>query len=105
MVKSPLSLSSPLPKFVAEIPFLGGSDPHILPLPSPHNANLWKLLVHEGSRIDSADQPIAILEAMKLEIKVPAGEEAVGGVVEKVLVREGEVVGTGARLVLVRKGG
>lgn len=40
---------------------------------------------------------------MKLEINVPAGDEAVGGVVEKVLVREGEVVDAGGRLVLVRR--
>lgn len=79
------------------------TDPDILPVSSPHNANLWKLLAHEDERITSADQTIAILEAMKLEIKVPAGEEAVEGTVEKILVREGEVVGAGARLMLVRK--
>ncbi|KAI4171761.1 MAG: hypothetical protein LQ343_004012 [Gyalolechia ehrenbergii] len=79
------------------------NDPNILPLISPHNANLWKLLAHEGDRINSADQTVAILEAMKLEINVPAGDEAVGGVVEKVLVREGEVVDAGGRLVLVRR--
>lgn len=79
-------------------------DPHILAITSPHNANLWKVLVREGDRVLSADQTVAVLEAMKLEIKVPAGEEAgAGGVVEKVLVREGEVVSAGAKLVLVRK--
>ncbi|KAL8654478.1 MAG: hypothetical protein Q9210_001481 [Variospora velana] len=81
------------------------NDPHILALTSPHNANLWKMLIQEGDHISSAEQTVAILEAMKLEIKVPAGDEALGGVVEKVLVREGEVVSAGARLVLVRKDG
>ncbi|KAL9594051.1 MAG: hypothetical protein Q9219_007241 [cf. Caloplaca sp. 3 TL-2023] len=81
------------------------NDPTILPLYSPHNANLWRLLVREGEPITSTEQTVAVLEAMKLEISVPAGEDAVGGVVEKVLVREGEVVGAGAVLVLVRKEG
>lgn len=79
------------------------SDPAIISVVSPHNANLWKLLIHEGDRITSADQTIATLEAMKLEINVPAGMEALGGVIEKVLVREGEVIEAGARLVLIRK--
>lgn len=55
-------------------------------------------------RITSADQALAILEAMKLGNKLHAGENAVGGTVEKVLVREGEVVVAGAGLMLVRKG-
>lgn len=42
---------------------------------------------------------------MKLEINIPAGEDLVGGVVEKVLVREGEVVKAGENLMLVRMGG
>lgn len=79
------------------------SDPTVLSVISPHNANLWKLIVHEGDHINSADQTIAILEAMKLEINVAAGMEAVDGVVEKVLVREGEVIDAGGRLVLIRK--
>lgn len=80
-------------------------DPQIHPLPSPHNANLWRLLIREGDRITSATQTVAVLEAMKLEINVPAGERMMGGVVEKVLVREGEVVGAGTNIVLVRKEG
>ncbi|KAI4206097.1 MAG: hypothetical protein LQ349_009952, partial [Xanthoria aureola] len=79
-------------------------DPQINPLPTPHNANLWRLHVHEGSHLTSATQPVATLEAMKLEIGIPAGEDLVGGVVEKVLVREGEVVRAGENLVLVRVG-
>ena len=79
-------------------------DPTILPIPSPHNANLWKLNVREGDRITAADQTVAILEAMKLEINVPAGGEAVGGVVEKLLMREGEVVDAGGKLILVKRG-
>ncbi|KAI4120749.1 MAG: hypothetical protein LQ338_006790, partial [Usnochroma carphineum] len=79
------------------------NDPSLLPISSPHTANLWKLLVREGDRVVSAAQTVAVLEAMKLEISVPAGEGAVGGVVEKVLVREGEVVRGEGALVVVRK--
>ncbi|KAL8684872.1 MAG: hypothetical protein Q9218_008094, partial [Villophora microphyllina] len=60
-------------------------DPNIRVLTSPHNANLWRLKVVEGEEIESAEQTVAILEAMKLEINVPAGEELVGGTVEKLL--------------------
>lgn len=60
--------------------------------------------MHEGSTLTGATQPVAVLEAMKLEIAIPAGEDLVGGVVEKVLVREGEVVRAGENLVLVRVG-
>ncbi|KAL8850634.1 MAG: hypothetical protein Q9221_004420 [Calogaya cf. arnoldii] len=79
-------------------------DPAIHPLPSPHNANLWRLHITEGSTLTSATQTVAVLEAMKLEINIPAGKDLVGGVVEKVLVREGEVVKAGENLMLVRMG-
>ncbi|KAL8733883.1 MAG: hypothetical protein Q9166_001871 [cf. Caloplaca sp. 2 TL-2023] len=78
-------------------------DPQIQPLPSPHNANLWRLHIHEGDTITSATQTVAVLEAMKLEINVPASEGLVGGVVEKMLIREGEVVQAGTNILLVRK--
>ncbi|KAL8764627.1 MAG: hypothetical protein Q9194_006931, partial [Teloschistes cf. exilis] len=50
-------------------------DPGIQVLRSPHNANLWRLKVVEGDRIVDAGMTVAVLEAMKLEICVPAGEE------------------------------
>ncbi|KAL8673977.1 MAG: hypothetical protein Q9168_001620 [Polycauliona sp. 1 TL-2023] len=81
------------------------NDPTIHPLPSPHNANLWRLHVTEGSTLTSSTQTVAVLEAMKLEINLPAGEDLVNGVVEKVLVREGEVVKAGDNLMLVRMRG
>ena len=101
-----LSIPTPPPPFFSippNIP-LPKTDPQIHPLATPHNANLWRLHVHEGSTLTSATQPVAVLEAMKLEIAIPAGEDLVGGVVEKVLVREGEVVRAGENLVLVRVG-
>lgn len=46
---------------------------------------------------------MSILEAMKLEIAVKAEESMVGGKVEKVLVRPGDVVSAGKTMVLVRR--
>ena len=77
-------------------------DPGVRKVTSPLNANVWKVVVEEGMRVGVGDE-VAILEAMKLEIsvRVEAGAE---GVVERLLVRPGDVVGSGDSLVLVRKG-
>jgi len=65
---------------------------------------VWKVTVAEGDQLD-ANATVAILEAMKLEIAVRA-EDGVGGegaVVEKLLVRPGDVVKGGDGIVLVRR--
>ncbi len=77
------------------------SDPGIEKISSPLNANVWKVVVKEGDKV-AAGTEVAILEAMKLEISVRV-EDGVEGVVEKLLVRPGDVVGSGEALVLVRK--
>ncbi|KAL8630287.1 hypothetical protein Q9189_003994 [Teloschistes chrysophthalmus] len=80
-------------------------DPDVRVLRSPHNANVWRMKVGVGDVIVDGGVTVVVLEAMKLEICVPAGEGLVGGVVEKVLVGEGDVVGAGGGLVLVRMEG
>jgi len=77
------------------------SDPGIEKISSPLNANVWKVVIKEGDKV-AAGTEVAILEAMKLEISVRV-EDGVEGVVEKLLVRPGDVVGSGEALVLVRK--
>ncbi len=77
------------------------SDPGIEKISSPLNANVWNVVVKEGDKV-AAGTEVAILEAMKLEISVRV-EDGVEGVVEKLLVRPGDVVGSGEALVLVRK--
>lgn len=77
------------------------SDPDIQKISSPLNANVWKIVVEEGTKVYAGDE-VAILEAMKLEISVRV-EEGIEGVVEKLLVRPGDVVGSGDGVVLVRK--
>ena len=76
------------------------SEPGIQKISSPLNANVWKVVVEEGAQVHAGEE-VAILEAMKLEISVKA--EGVDGVVEKLLVRPGDMVGSGDPLVLVRK--
>lgn len=78
-------------------------DPDIVKVEAPLNANVWKVVASEGDEVGE-ETVVAILEAMKLEIAVRAEEGGVGGKVEKVLVRPGDVVKAGDVLVLVRKG-
>ena len=78
------------------------NDPGIEKITSPLNANVWKVIAEEGQLV-KANDVVAILEAMKLEISVRA-EDGVQGKVEKFLVRPGDVVNAGDPLVLVRKG-
>ena len=76
-------------------------DPGIEKVSSPLNANVWKVVVEEGEKVEPGKE-VVVLEAMKLEISVRV-EDGVKGVVEKVLVRPGDVVGSGDAVILVRK--
>ncbi|KAL8884590.1 MAG: hypothetical protein Q9192_006808, partial [Flavoplaca navasiana] len=97
---TPFRFPIALPKLTS----LNLANPQIHPLACLHNANRWRLQIHEGCIITSSTQTVAVLEAMKIEINVPAREDLVGGVVEKVLVSEGEVVKAGDNLMLIRMG-
>ena len=65
------------------------------------NANIWKIQVKEGDTLE-ANQIVAILEAMKLEIAVRAEDDLAGSAVEKLLVRPNDSVKAGDPLVLTR---
>jgi acetyl-CoA carboxylase biotin carboxyl carrier protein len=52
-------------------------------------ANVWKVEVAVGDRVD-AEQVLAILESMKMEIPV---ESPVAGVVAEVMIAEGQTIG------------
>lgn len=77
-------------------------DPEIIPIEAPLNANVWKIEVQEGDNIND-DHLVAILEAMKLEINVRAEPTCVGGMVDKILVRQGDSVEAGKPMFLIRK--
>ncbi|KAF9233046.1 allophanate hydrolase subunit 2-domain-containing protein [Melanogaster broomeanus] len=70
-------------------------------IPSSMSASVWKVKCQVGKIIESADEIMVILEAMKTEINVPAGEENVGRVVKGLGkgIREGASVQAGDALV------
>jgi biotin carboxyl carrier protein len=56
-----------------------------------------KLLVNEGEEVKS-DQGVIVVEAMKMENEL---KSAIAGKVREIFVKEGEVVESGAKLLLV----
>lgn len=69
---------------------------------SPMSASVWKIRCRPGDAVQSSDQVVVILEAMKTEINVEAGEENVGKTVRGFGkgVREGASVSAGDVLVI-----
>jgi biotin carboxyl carrier protein len=55
------------------------------------------ILVREGDKVTSG-QKLLIMEAMKLENKIPAIRD---GVVKHILVRDGDVVSQGQELIVI----
>ncbi|KAJ7155221.1 allophanate hydrolase subunit 2-domain-containing protein [Mycena filopes] len=70
---------------------------------SPLFANVWKICCQAGAVIESADMIVAILEAMKTEIPIRAGEGNVGKTVKGFGrgIFEGAMVNAGDRLVVL----
>lgn len=77
------------------------SDPAISSIDAPVDANVWKVMVEEGQEV-KANDVVAILEAMKLEINVNAPEDPGKAKVEKLLVQPGETIKAGGRIALLR---
>ena len=61
---------------------------------------VWKILVAVGDRVD-AEQEVMILESVKMEIPAQAPR---AGVVQSLLVAEGEAVSEGQALAVLRAG-
>ncbi len=64
---------------------------------SPMPGKVVKLLVNEGEEV-KVDQGVIVVEAMKMENELKA---SVSGKVKEIFVKEGEVVESGAKLLLV----
>ena len=64
----------------------------ILELKTDITGSVWKLLKAVGDRVEE-DEPLLIMESMKMEIPVTSPE---AGVVIEMLVKEGDTVGDGA---------
>ena len=77
-------------------------DPAISTVEAPVDANVWKVLIEEGSEV-KPKQVIAIIEAMKLEINVNAPDDLKSAKVEKLLVQPGETIKAGGRIALLRQ--
>ena len=80
---------------------VNGDTTHLSSIASSLDGNIWKVKVKIGEKISSADQVVMILEAMKTEINIEAGEEAIGLTVVGLArgVREGASVRAGDPLV------
>ncbi|MBM7332640.1 MAG: urea carboxylase [Alcanivorax sp.] len=77
----------------------GAADglPDGTPVEAPTAGNIWKLLVKEGDTV-SEGQPVAILEAMKMEIEVAAPE---AGKVVHVARQEGQQINAGQAVMVI----
>ncbi|OLN81828.1 putative urea carboxylase 3 [Colletotrichum chlorophyti] len=69
---------------------------------SPMSANVWKVLVKVGDVLQEK-QTVAILEAMKMEIKVLVSSSQVGAVVTHISRPPGSVVTPGMAIVMARR--
>ena len=69
----------------------------IVELKAEITGNVWKVLKAPGDRVEE-DEPILILESMKMEIPVTSPER---GVVKEILIKEGDTVRDGAVLVRI----
>jgi acetyl-CoA carboxylase biotin carboxyl carrier protein len=64
----------------------------IVDLKTEITGNVWKILKSVGDSVEE-DEPVMVLESMKMEIPVTASEP---GVLKELLVGEGETVTDGA---------
>ena len=66
---------------------------------SPVTGSLWKILVSVGDTVEE-DQPIAILESMKMEIELGAPS---GGVITDILKIEGQPIKAGQAIAVLQE--
>ena len=64
---------------------------------APMPGQIKSIFVREGDKV-TAGQKLLIMEAMKLENKLPATRD---GVVKKILVRDGDIVSQGQELIII----
>jgi biotin carboxyl carrier protein len=97
----PESIPQPPPKQVPGLRQTPSAAPS--PLPSaggviaPMPGQIKAILVREGDKV-KAGQKLLVMEAMKLENKLPATRD---GVVKKILVRDGDIVSQGQELIVI----
>ncbi|KAI0192052.1 urea carboxylase [Xylaria flabelliformis] len=77
-------------------------DDDSVTIPSPMAANVWKIEVEVGDVVDEG-QVVAVLEAMKMEIKVLAPKEAKGCQIRTIAKKTQSVVNSGDTLFILSK--
>jgi acetyl-CoA/propionyl-CoA carboxylase biotin carboxyl carrier protein len=75
----------------------GGADE----LVSPLQGNMWKVLVEAGQEVEEG-QLVCIIEAMKMENEITAHK---AGVIERLTVKEGEPITSGATIAVIKSSG
>ncbi len=76
-------------------------DEGVIAVESPVAGSVWKLLVSEGDTV-TPEQPVLVLESMKMEIEIFAGQS---GTVSQLLCTDGTTVDAGSRLLLLVNNG
>ena len=98
----PESIPKPTPKQASgpratlsatDTPSMSSAGGIIAPMPG----QIKSIFVREGDKV-KAGQKLLIMEAMKLENKLPATRD---GIVEQILVRDGDVVSQGQELIII----
>ena len=89
----PQKTSGPKPAPAAAPAAMVSEGGIIAPMPGQIKA----ILVREGDKV-TAGQKLLIMEAMKLENKLPATRD---GVVKQILVRDGDIVSQGQELIVI----
>ena len=84
-----------LPKHLP--PRLARSNPGSGSLTAPMPGQIKAILVREGDKV-TAGQKLLVMEAMKLENKLPATKD---GIVKHILVRDGDIVSQGQELLVI----
>ncbi|PHH85437.1 hypothetical protein CDD83_418 [Cordyceps sp. RAO-2017] len=79
-------------------------DERLEAVEAPMNANVWKVLIEEGQRVEGG-QLLAILEAMKMEVNVLVDSKLAGATVAKLLIEPGDGVESGKPMMLMHKAG
>jgi biotin carboxyl carrier protein len=98
----PESIPQPAPKHVPGPGYTPSAAPATMPsaagaVIAPMPGQIKSIFIREGDKV-KAGQKLLIMEAMKLENKLPATQD---GTVKKILVRDGDVVSQGQELVII----
>lgn len=96
-VAAPAAASAPAPAPAPAAPAAAAAPADALKITAPMPGNIWKLLVKVGDTV-KANQPVIILEAMKMENDIVSPKE---GTVVSIHCNQGDAVDTGALLVCI----